>query len=139
MVETVFIAVLTVCVVITIPWMMKRDYEKRMLSALKAEVIHNMALLGGYTATPTGDSEDGISTLPVLKDDVFKRIQQADFHSRGLSDEDRDALEKVFAVFSGHMMDISYRDRMKLCAENLKVLEGVEAGLADYLKGSGVR
>lgn len=147
MIEMVIIVVLTLCVVFIIPRMIKRDFEQRMLSALKREITHNITQLREYTLEMPGGSsgadnswqEDVASALPVLKDDVFRRIQQMDFCSKGLTSEDKDMLAKVFTLFSRHMADSSDQDRKKLCMENMRILEEVLVRITDYTKGGSVR
>ena len=147
MIEMASIVVLILCAVLILPRMIKKDFEQRMLAALKREIIHNSTQLREYTREiPEGKSpeenprqEDASSVLPILKDDVFRRIQQLDFCSKGLTSEDKDMLAKVFVLFSHNAPNSSDQDRKNFCKENARILDEILARITDYTKGGSVR
>ena len=118
-----------------------------MLSALKKEIRHNITQLGEYTSEITGSpsleaeslQENTTPTLPILKDEAFRKMQQVDFHSKGLTDQDRDMLDRIFTLFSRRMVDISDQDRKKICMENMRKLEEILTRITDYIKGKNLR
>ena len=140
--EIIFIMILTLCVVFIIPWMMKKDFEKSMLKNLRREITHNIEQLQEYNREDPGRSRtlqglgqiEGDTRPLILKDAVFRKIQQMDFCSKGLTDEDKELLEKVFATSSLLVVAVSDRDDRQLCAENMRILEDVLSRLTAYIK-----
>ena len=140
--EIAFIIILTLCVVIIIPWMIKKDFEQRMLATLRREITHNIEQVQnynredrGYSHTAQGPDQIGGDTRPlILQDAVFRKIQQLDFCSKGLTDEDKDLLEKVFATSSHMVLSTAGGYDQHLCTENMRILEGVLSRLTAYSK-----
>ena len=145
--EIAFIVILTLSVVTIIPWMIKKDFEKRMLAALKREIVYNIERLREYEReeqarlrTAHGPDQTQRDTRPlILKDVVFRRAQQVDFRSKGLRDEDKDLIEKVFAIASQMGLPSSGGDDRRHCAENIRILEDVLTRLTAYIKGERFR
>jgi hypothetical protein len=145
--EIAFIVILTLGVVTIIPWMIKKDFEKRMLAALKREIVYNIERLREYdleeqarSRTTQGPDQTQTDTRPlILKDAVFRRVQQVDFRSKGLSGEDKDLLEKVLATASQMGLPPSGGDDRRHCAENIRILEDVLIRLTAYIKGERLR
>jgi hypothetical protein len=136
--EIAFVIILTLCVVTILPWMIKKDFEERMLASLRREITHNIEQLREYNREDRGHSHtaqgrDQIDGL-ILKDAVFRRIQQMDFRSKGLTDEDKELLEKVFATSSQMVLSAPDRDAHKRCADNMKILEDMLSRLTAYGK-----
>ena len=140
--EIIIIVILILCMVIILPWMIKKDFEKRMLAGLRREMTRNIELLGEYNRgiqnsqrTTQGSNQAGENIPPlILKDEVFRKIQRMDFCSKGLRDEDKDLLERVFATSSHKVMHASVGDDQKLCAENMRILSDVLSRLTAYIK-----
>ena len=145
--EIAFIVLLTLGVVIIIPLMIRKDFEKRMLAALKREIVYNIERLREYDLeeharlrTAHGPGRTQTDTRPlILKDAVFRRVQQVDFRSKGLRDDDMDLLEKVFATASQIGLPSSGGDARRHCEENIRILEDVRSRLTAYIKGEQTR
>ncbi|HHO75995.1 MAG TPA: hypothetical protein ENN05_06155 [Deltaproteobacteria bacterium] len=136
--EKIFIIILTLSVVIIIPWMMRRDFQKRMLKDLRSEILSNMERIKEYVrGLPENDTDKDLGVelcTPVLTDTVFKKMLREHFHSRVLSNDDKDMLEKVLTNNFRHTGNIKRRDCMNICLEQIHILEGIQEKIDGFLK-----
>ncbi len=147
MIEIILVVVLTLLSVTLIPWWMKRDYERRTLTNLKTEIQDNIMLLeafGCQRAPDAGDSDavalSGAEVAPpVLSDRVFRSMRRQDIHSRYVTAEDMDMLEKVFAASSRATLRQSAAETKAICTENMRILDDLLRKIEEYLREERLR
>ncbi|MBN2297483.1 MAG: hypothetical protein JXM72_02760 [Deltaproteobacteria bacterium] len=141
--DMIIIFSLTLCVVILIPWMIRSDFQKRMLKALRGEILTNIDRIQEYIrSVPEKDNgphpSAGICS-PVLTDTVFRKMRREDFRTRVLSDKDKDELEKILEYNLKHTGDIMQNNSKNIYLEQIHILEGIQAKIEGYLKNKGSR
>lgn len=131
--ELAIIIVITLCAVIIIPWMIRKDFEKRITAALKREIQNNISLLQEYIQAKSGGAESQGSLGQsienkhdfVLADQIFRKMQMQDFRPKIITPEDMEMLEKVFTTSSQRSLHTLKEDSKKVCTANLRILEGI--------------
>jgi len=127
--DIIIILVLTLCVVILIPWMIRRDFQKRMLGALRDEILTNIERIQEYVLRlpeKEGGLKPGEETgAPVLAGTVFRKMQREDFRSKVLSNKDRDDLETILEYSFRHTGNTTQNNNKDIYAGQVQVLEGI--------------
>jgi len=95
MIEVVFIIGLTLLAVFLLPWMMKRDYQRRNLSAMRNELIDNVKNIDVFLNDSAADNKDLI-----VKDQVFQSIRISQFNPGCLDDKDMETIEDTLRSLS---------------------------------------
>jgi hypothetical protein len=131
--ELAIIIVITLCAVIIIPWMIRKDFEKRITAALKREIQNDISRLQEYirdipdrpeSSESSGQSSENDHVL-ILDNQIFRKMQMQDFRPKSMSPEDMEMLEKVFTTSSQQFRHTLKEDSEKLCTANLRVLERI--------------
>jgi len=134
----IVIVILTLGVAVFITWMMRRDFQKRMLMALRSEILTNMERIQEYIREMPERDVDGqpgaAMCTPVLTDSIFRKIQKEDFRSKGFTNEDKEKLEKFFTQNFQYRENIAQSDSINIYREQIHILEGIQTKIDDYLK-----
>jgi hypothetical protein len=144
--EVGIIVVITLCALIIIPWMIRKDFEQRMTAALKREIRHNISQLQVYIRgipdSPGSSESPGQSSkndhVLILADQIFRKMQIQDFRPKSMSSEDMDMLEKVFTTSSQQFLHTLKQDSEKICTSNLRVLEEILQKITGDIEDSNV-
>ncbi|HOO45933.1 MAG TPA: hypothetical protein PLM29_06880 [Deltaproteobacteria bacterium] len=138
--DMIIIVILTLCVCILIPWMMRRDYQKRMLHALRGELLANSSCIQEHVKnmSENDNGPGGFTGVPGLIDTVFQKMRREEFSSTVLSSKDMDELEKILNFSPIRTGDLTQHSR-DIYLEQIRTLEDIQKKIEEYLGSQGAR
>jgi len=133
MLEIIIIVVVALAVIILIPVMIRRDFQIRLITALRQELELNIKRLHEYSAGLSGTSDSGggavFSKQPcILEDSIFRKLRKVQFTSNHVRQQDMELLEETFAAFEQAKKLLETGDKAKLkedCVHTLKIFESI--------------
>jgi len=140
--DMIIIGILTLCVVILIPWMIRRDFQKRMLHALRREVLANIERIQAHVkpmaGKDTGPGPDGFTGAPGLVDTVLQKMRREEFSSKVLSNKDMDELETILGYSLTRAGDLT-QNSTDIYLEQIRTLEAIQKKIGEYLNDKGAK